>query len=89
MPRIAIIKIGWAEFALPPKVDAAKLLAALTQAEHVKSRGYGRDEVFFPAPADRHDCASMELRYVDARQMRPSDPGDPDDDTTGPLRLKG
>lgn len=88
MPKIAIIKIGWVEFALPAKVDAPKLVHALSQAEHVKSRGYGKNEVWFPAPEGDHDRAEVTLTYVDSRQMRPRDPGDPDE-TTGPLRLNG
>lgn len=86
MPKIAIIKIGWEEFALPAKVDAAKILQALSQAEHVKSRGYGKDEVWFPAPADRDSRATMTLQYVDSRKMRQRDPGDKEDES-GPLCL--
>lgn len=85
MPKIAIITIGWVKFALPPKVDAAKLLAALSQAEPVKSSGYGKDEVWFPAPVTEHDLTDLNLAYIDSRQMRPSAPKDDDE---GPLRLQ-
>ncbi len=86
MSKIAIIKIGWEEFALPPKVDAAKILQALSQAEHVKSRGYGKDEVWFPVTANDSSRATMTLQYVDSRKMRPRDPGDKEDES-GPLCL--
>lgn len=82
MSKVAVITIGFFKYALPPKVDAAKLLAALSQAELVKST-YEEDhgEVFFPAEKDDHH-SRLELSYVDAKKFVKSDP------RNGPLRLK-
>lgn len=85
MAKIAILKVGGSEFALPPKIDAGKILAALSQAEHVNSRGYGEKEIFFPAGEFGHYSGRIELRYVDARQIRPCAPKNDED---GPLTLK-
>jgi len=84
MPKIAILTIGFTKFALPPKVDAAKLLAALSQGEQVKHTYHHDKEVYFPANHDRYE-RELSLAYVDARQLLPRDPSE---DEGGPLRLK-
>ncbi|WP_221029938.1 hypothetical protein [Actomonas aquatica] len=89
MSKIAIITIGWSKFALPPKVDAAKILQALSSAEAVSSVGYGRNVVWFPTPEDELSRGALTLEYVDSRKMRPSKPRDLDDDDGQTLRLKG
>jgi hypothetical protein len=83
MSKIAVLTIGFHHYALPPKVDAAKLLAALSQAELVDSTHEDDGEVFFPSEKDTHGYgARMELRYVDSKRFLKSNP------KNGPLRLK-
>ncbi len=91
MPKIAILTIGFTRFAVPPKVDAAKLLSALSQCEQVKHAYHGNKEVDFPASdstrADLYE-REMHLAYVDSRQLLPRNPA-PSEDEGGPLRLEG
>ena len=86
MPKVAILTIGLTEFALPPKVDAAKLLAALSAAEPVERRFRAGADVYFPCGLGIGYARELKLTYVDSRQLLPRDPGEK---SGGPLRLEG
>lgn len=87
MPKLAILTIGFTKFAVPPKVDAARLLAALSQCEQVKQAWRNDKEVYFPANQDRYE-RELSVAYIDTRQLLPRDPN-PAEDEGGPLRLEG
>ena len=71
-----IATLDYTKYLLPAGQMGSDLLAAFTQMTKVKSKGYGKEEIYIP----EEELPSVEFKIVFAHQVRPETPEEIEDD---------